>query len=107
MGTSEETLMLERSAEEDQGSKPGLIKALNNVNIQIPAQSMTMVVGDIGSGKSSLLYALLGEMTPDLESHPEIHIHGSVAFCSQKPWIMSGTVKANILFFLPLDEEKL
>ena len=66
-----------------------------------------MIVGDIGSGKSSLLYAILSEMTPDPEADPKITINGSVAFCSQKPWIMSGTVKENIMFFLPEDEDKL
>lgn len=74
--------------------------------MKIPAGAVTMIVGDIGSGKSSLLYAMLSEMTPDPESNPKITINGNVAFCSQKPWILSGTVKENILFFQPYDEEK-
>ena len=65
-----------------------------------------MIVGDIGSGKSSLLYSLLSEMTPSPSSNPSIEINGSIAFCSQKPWIMSATVKENILCFKPYDEKK-
>ena len=65
-----------------------------------------MIVGDIGSGKSSLLFAMLSEMTPSPEDSPKIEINGDVAFCPQKPWILSGTVKDNILFFLPYDEGK-
>ena len=75
--------------------------------MKIKSETVTMVVGDIGSGKSSLLYAILNEMIPNPESSPKINIYGDVAFCSQKPWIISGTVKENILFFLPEDKEKL
>lgn len=66
-----------------------------------------MIVGDIGSGKSSLLYAILCEMTPDPESNPQITINGSLAYCPQKPWIRAGTVKDNITFFQPYDENKM
>ncbi len=52
-----------------------------------------MIIGDIGSGKSSLLYAILNEMTPEPEKKPSIKIYGSVAYSPQKAWIMSGTVK--------------
>ena len=62
-----------------------------------------MIVGDIGSGKSSLLYSILNEMTPDPLSDPKITINGNIAFCSQKAWILSGTLKQNILFFEPYD----
>lgn len=55
-----------------------------------------MVIGDIGSGKSSLLYAILNEMTP--VSDARINIYGSLAFVPQKPEIMSGTLKSNIIF---------
>lgn len=64
-----------------------------------------MVVGDIGSGKSSLLYAILNEMIHDEENN--IEIYGSLAFCPQKPWIASGTVKDNIVFNNSFDEHRL
>lgn len=59
----------------------------------------------MGSGKSSLFHALFGEMVPDKESSPSIEINGSVAYLSQKPWVLNDTVKQNILFDKGFDEE--
>ena len=50
-----------------------------------------MIIGDIGSGKSSFLMAILNEMIADKET--KISINGKIAYSSQKPWIMSATVK--------------
>lgn len=58
-----------------------------------------MVIGDIGSGKSSLLLAILNEMVSENDS--KIYVSGKIAYCPQKPWIMSATVKNNITFTLP------
>ncbi|KAK4704436.1 hypothetical protein P7C70_g1781, partial [Phenoliferia sp. Uapishka_3] len=60
------------------------------------------VVGRVGSGKSSLLSAILGEMT---KVDGTVTVRGSVAFCNQQPWIMGGTVKTNITFGHKFDEE--
>lgn len=65
-----------------------------------------MIIGDIGSGKTSLLYAILNEMTPEPMRNPTIKVFGSIAFAPQKPWIMAGTVRENILFFNQYNEEK-
>jgi ATP-binding cassette subfamily C (CFTR/MRP) protein 10 len=63
-----------------------------------------MIIGDIGSGKSSLLYAILNEMTPQPDKQPKITINGTIAYSAQKAWIMTGTVKENILFFQNYDK---
>jgi ABC-type transport system involved in cytochrome bd biosynthesis fused ATPase/permease subunit len=55
-----------------------------------------MIIGDIGSGKSSLLMAILNEMVADEQA--SVLINGTIAYSSQKPWIMSATVKDNITF---------
>lgn len=55
-----------------------------------------MIVGDIGSGKSSLLLAILNEML--YAKNSSIVIEGTVAYSPQKPWIMSKTLKENITF---------
>lgn len=60
-----ESLLSQNSESEEKEKKPEFIKALNNVNVKMPAGAVTMIVGDIGSGKSSLLYSMLSEMTPD------------------------------------------
>ena len=55
-----------------------------------------MIVGDIGSGKSSLLLAILNEML--VGENAQIKISGSISYSPQKPWIMSKTLKENITF---------
>ncbi len=60
-----------------------------------------MVIGDIGSGKSSLLLAILNEMINDERS--KVYLSGSIAYSAQKPWIMSKSVKENITFDSPYE----
>lgn len=62
------------------------------------------IIGKFGSGKSSLFNAILGEMKAEPGS--EISINGSIAYVSQKPWIINNTVRNNILFGFPFDERK-
>jgi len=65
-----------------------------------------MILGDIGSGKSSLLYAILNEMRPVDPSATRIDVNGSMAFVSQKAWIMSSTIKDNITFQLRYNDQR-
>ncbi|KAJ6694900.1 ATP-BINDING CASSETTE SUB-FAMILY C [Salix koriyanagi] len=78
------------SSEEKQ---PNLV--LNHVNLCLPKGSLVAIIGEVGSGKSSLLSAILGEM---MLIHGSVHSSGSVAYVPQVPWIMSGTIRDNILF---------
>lgn len=50
-----------------------------------------------------MLYALLGELE---KVHGTIDVHGSLSYASQEPWILSETVRDNILFGTPYDEER-
>ena len=60
---------------------------------------MVCVVGGIGSGKSSLLYSLLGEMKfKDSLGKPKMTVNGTMSLVTQKPWIVNDTVKNNIVF---------
>lgn len=75
---------------------------LKNINLQVKKGSLTAVVGVVGSGKSSLISALLGEM----EKHSGIvNVDGRLAFVSQLPWIQNATLMENILFGKSLDKE--
>jgi ABC-type multidrug transport system fused ATPase/permease subunit len=69
---------------------------------------ITCIVGKVGSGKSTFLQAILGYL-PSVNSEADkeqiMELHGSVAYCSQIPWIMNATVKNNILFGHRFDEE--
>lgn len=85
--------------------------ALQNVTLTIPAGRLTAVVGEVGSGKSSLLAALLGE--PDLVSGRALVDAaalkpaggGGAGFVPQAPWAVAGTVRDNVLMGAPLDED--
>ena len=59
------------------------------------------VIGKVGSGKSSLLSALLGEMH---KFNGTINVNGSVAYVPQQAWIQNATLKNNILFGNQLDD---
>lgn len=61
-----------------------------------------MVVGSVGSGKSCFCQALLGQVK---KVSGEQDVIGSVAYVSQTAWITNDTVKNNILFGRPFDEE--
>ncbi|XP_062178955.1 ABC transporter C family member 8-like isoform X2 [Phragmites australis] len=76
--------------------------SLRNVNLGINRGEKVAVCGPVGSGKSSLLYALLGEI-PRISG--SVEVFGSVAYVSQNSWIQSGTVRDNILFGKPYNKE--
>ncbi|KAI8892771.1 hypothetical protein BC833DRAFT_545290, partial [Globomyces pollinis-pini] len=77
---------------------------LKNISLDIKPGTTVGLIGSVGMGKSSLFSALLKEM--ELISG-KLNISGKIAYCSQKPWIMAGTVEQNILFGQPLDMERL
>lgn len=64
-------------------------------NLEIPRNQLTAVIGRNGAGKTSLLLAMLGEMVLPSGSY---QLNGRVAYCSQDPWVMSGTLRDNIVF---------
>ncbi|XP_039980041.1 multidrug resistance-associated protein 1 isoform X3 [Xiphias gladius] len=68
---------------------------LTRLNMCIPEGSLVAVVGHVGSGKSSLLSALLGEMDK-LEG--TVAVKGSVAYVPQQAWIQNSTLRHNIVF---------
>ncbi|KIK67839.1 hypothetical protein GYMLUDRAFT_216120 [Collybiopsis luxurians FD-317 M1] len=76
---------------------------VQNVNLEIPRRSLTAIIGKCGSGKSSLLQGLIGEMKVISGS---FSFGGQLAYCSQVPWILNTSVKNNILFGEPFEEER-
>eukprot|EP00666_Eupelagonemidae_sp_cell4sb_P017930 gene17930-biopygen7345 len=66
------------------------------INITIPCGSLCIIVGRVGSGKSSLLSALLGMI--DKRQGRVLMPSGAVAFCPQQAWLANDTVRGNILF---------
>ena len=80
-----------------------LSDTLCNITLNIRKGEMLAVTGAVGSGKSSLLTAILGELPVRTGT---VSYHGKVAYVPQIPWVFSGTVRENILFGLPFDEDR-
>ncbi|KAF9921984.1 hypothetical protein FBU30_007941 [Linnemannia zychae] len=76
---------------------------LKNIDLKIPRGQLVAIVGAVGSGKSSLLNALVGEMK---KVSGTMSYGGSIGYCPQSAWIQNATVKDNILFGLPFDEAR-
>ena len=72
-------------------------------NITIPKGSLVAIVGSVGSGKSSFIGAINGEMK--LISG-DIGVCGKIGYCPQQAWIRNCTVRDNIIFDQPFDEER-
>ena len=86
----------------------------NTFKLRIPSFSLkqgtlTVVAGKVGCGKSSLLSALLGEMSMvenNEKNKGTVVFRGTVAYCAQEPWIQNATLRDNIIFGSPFDEER-
>uniref|UniRef100_A0A0A9YH98 Multidrug resistance-associated protein 1 n=2 Tax=Lygus hesperus TaxID=30085 RepID=A0A0A9YH98_LYGHE len=68
---------------------------LKNINLRIKPKSLVAVVGVVGSGKSSLVSALMGEME---KISGRVNVNGEVAYVPQTAWIQNNTLQDNILF---------
>ena len=74
-----------------------------SINLSVPKGGLVAVVGEVGSGKSSLLSAALGEM---IKLEGSVNVLGSRAFVPQQAWIQNLTLKDNVLFGNELSEER-
>uniref|UniRef100_A0A0D3FZI1 ABC transporter C family member 13 n=1 Tax=Oryza barthii TaxID=65489 RepID=A0A0D3FZI1_9ORYZ len=76
---------------------------LKDVELKVKRGMKVAICGMVGSGKSSLLSSILGEM-PKLAG--TVRVSGSKAYVPQSAWILSGNIRDNILFGNPYDKEK-
>ncbi|TFK44030.1 multidrug resistance-associated ABC transporter [Crucibulum laeve] len=88
---------------------------LKDINTRLPEGRLTIVTGPTASGKSALLLALLGEMTllegqimfqkdpSRVDDHGLIH---TVSYAAQTPWLQHRSIKENITFGYPYDQER-
>lgn len=76
---------------------------LENFNLEMYAGNLYAIVGSVGSGKSSLLQATLGELEIDSGT---IEVHGVLSYANQENFIFEGSIKNNILFNETYDESR-
>jgi ATP-binding cassette subfamily C (CFTR/MRP) protein 1 len=75
---------------------------LESINMTVPKGKMTMLVGPVGCGKSTLIMALLGEA---INMAGSVQLSSlSIAFCDQTPWHMNGSIQESIIGISKLDE---
>ncbi len=93
---------------------------LIDMEIKFRVSQLNIIAGPTGSGKTSLLMALLGEMSlldgsvylpgghsrEDLRPNSETGFTESVAYCAQQAWLVNDTIKQNILFASPWDKSR-
>eukprot|EP00742_Colponemidia_sp_Colp-10_P009368 GILJ01010209.1.p1 GENE.GILJ01010209.1~~GILJ01010209.1.p1 ORF type:complete len:1421 (-),score=210.50 GILJ01010209.1:229-4491(-) len=80
-----------------------LSATLQDVNVCFPPGKLTCVVGKVGSGKSSLLLALLGEIR---KLQGAVTTPLNVAFTSQQAWLRNESARDNILFCRPFEKAR-
>ncbi|XP_077862008.1 ATP-binding cassette sub-family C member 9-like [Saccoglossus kowalevskii] len=74
------------------------LPVLTNIHIQIPSGVLTIVIGKVGSGKTTLISALIGEV---LTISGEVNINckkNNISYVAQKAWLQNATVRENIIF---------
>ncbi|KAI9184651.1 hypothetical protein H9P43_003706 [Blastocladiella emersonii ATCC 22665] len=76
---------------------------LHDINLDIAPGSLVMVVGSVGSSKSSLLSALLGDI-PLVSG--TVGVGGRASYVSQRPWILNDTIRNNVTFGLAFDADQ-
>lgn len=85
---------------------------LKNIKLKVKKGEFIFIVGEIGSGKSSLLHSIIGELkmrSSDPSNTDRVNLikrSGSLAYVEQQPWIQNGTIKDNIKFTSEYSEEK-
>ena len=80
---------------------------LKNINLEVKPGEVLGIIGEVGSGKSSLLQAILNcLMLLNPKECDGVHINGKIGYVSQTSWIQNETIKNNILFFKKYDKIK-
>ncbi|KAK4235430.1 hypothetical protein C8A03DRAFT_36723 [Achaetomium macrosporum] len=93
---------------------------LLDLDVDFKIGKLNVITGPTGSGKTSMLMALLGEMTimkgrvylpggrsrEDVRPDPETGLAETCAYVAQQAWLVNASIKDNILFSAPYDEQR-
>ena len=80
-----------------------MFRLLNEISLQCNERDLIAITGPAGSGKSSVLGAIIGEVPV---TSGQISVTGKIAYLPQNPWLFSGTVQENIVFGNHFDKQK-
>jgi len=81
------------------------IKLLENIHFTAKKGDLIAILGPTGSGKTCLLNAIMNNYDIS-ECKVEQKINGDISFCPSQPWVMTETIKNNIIFFGEYNEDK-
>ncbi|XP_070538846.1 ATP-binding cassette sub-family C member 5-like [Ptychodera flava] len=91
------------SYEDDNAKEEEIVKTLFDITLILPKGQLLGVCGGVGSGKSSLISAILSQMRL---VDGEIAVGGTTAYAAQQAFIFNSTLQENILFDKPYNETK-
>lgn len=80
--------------------------SLRDINIEIPRSRLTIVVGPVASGKSTLCTAILGEARFSDGDVTVASSFSNIGFCDQTPYLSNTTIQQNIIGFAAVDEAR-
>ena len=78
-------------------------ETLHNINFSTSPGSLTCIIGPVGSGKSSFLNTLLGEIR---QTSGSTRLKGVISYAPQTPFLLHATVRENITFGKDFVEER-
>ncbi|KAI0091755.1 metal resistance protein YCF1 [Irpex rosettiformis] len=82
-------------------TRDAISPTLEDINMTVKKGDLVGILGRVGAGKSSLVSAIVGDMRRE---DGEVKLSGSISYAPQNPWIMSATVRDNIVFSYEYDE---
>lgn len=104
---SEDKLNLNFGIEITEGSAKWIDTAtentLENITVKFENALLVAVIGAVGSGKSSFLNIILKELSL---CNGKIKVSGRTSYAAQEPWLFVGTIRENILFGRPWNDER-
>lgn len=80
-----------------------IVSTLIDLTFELKPGTLCCIVGNVGSGKSSILQLLLKELPL---ASGKLLIEGTISYASQEPWLFANTVRKNILFGQPYIKKK-
>ncbi|XP_023241146.1 multidrug resistance-associated protein 4-like isoform X1 [Centruroides sculpturatus] len=76
---------------------------LSGISLNMQPRELLIVIGPVGSGKTSLLMSVLGEIPI---TSGEVSVKGKISYASQEAWVFNATIRENILFGEEYQEDK-